>query len=124
MIPLLLFCLLSQAQEPNPEITQDSQVDSAFRHELVAYWLGLKTSDMPWKPEETLNVVWTTKIAYQREVGAFVEADRAKMSATLMMLKEQKLLNENEIDRTFPQILMQFECYINPCPLPGIATRR
>jgi hypothetical protein len=98
-----------------------NESDAAFLHELVAYWLGMKASSMPWKPEETLDIVWTTRKDYEQEIGAFVEADRAKMSATVFKLKEKKLLDKLEIDGTFPQISMQFECYIHPCPLPNCA---
>jgi hypothetical protein len=94
------------------------QSDAAFRHELIAYWLGIKASEMKWQPEESRNVVWTTKAAYERRVGAFLEEDRVRMLDTRLQLLGKGLLDEHHIDNTFPQITVQIECDISPCPLP------
>ena len=96
------------------------QSDAAFRHELIAYWLGIKTNDMKWQPEESLDVVWTTKAAYERQVGAFLEEDRVRMLGTRHQLLGKGLLDEHHIDSTFPQITIRIECDISPCPLPPL----
>lgn len=94
--------------------------DAAFRHELVAYWLGIEPKEMLWQPYQSLNVVWTTKPAYEREVGAYLEEDRAKMSDTLRQLLNRQFLDEKTPEGTFPQISIRIECDVSPCPLPGV----
>jgi hypothetical protein len=68
--------------------------DASFRHELLAYLLGVKPDKMPWQPEESINVVWTTKSAYERELGSIVETERGKMLGTLQQLKNRNLFDE------------------------------
>jgi hypothetical protein len=96
------------------------QSDASFRHELVANWLGIEPSKMKWQPEQSLDVVWVNKTSYQRELGAFLEEDRAKMSETLRGLVKQGLLDEQNLDGAFPQISIRFECHLTPCPLAGL----
>lgn len=94
--------------------------DAAFRHELIAYWLGIEPEEMAWQPYQSLNVVWTTKSAYEREIGAYLEEDRAKMSDTLRRLLDRQFLDEKTTEKTFPQISIRIECDVSPCPLPGV----
>jgi len=95
------------------------QSDAAFRHELLAYWLEIKPRNMAWQPAQSFTIVWTTKAAYEKEVGLLVEADRVAMSDTRQQLRHRGLLDEQMIDGTFPQIAIAFECEIAPCPLAG-----
>jgi len=98
--------------------------DASFRHELVAYWVGVKPSEMPWQPNESFNVVWTTKSAYERELGSLIEANRVKMLGTLQQLQSHHLFDERMADGTFPQISISVDCQIHPCPLPDIQNLR
>jgi hypothetical protein len=93
------------------------QSDAAFRHELLAYWLGVEQRDMPWQPTQTVTIVWTTRTAYESQLGSFIEADRAAVSDTQLQLRRRGLLNDQMINGTFPQISLNFECEITPCPL-------
>ena len=97
-----------------------SQSDASFRHELVAYWLGIEPSKMQWQAEQSLDVVWVNKSSFQRELGAFLEEDRVRMSETRRGLVKRGLLDEQDIDGTFPQISLRFECHLTPCPLAGL----
>ena len=99
------------------------QSDASFRHELVAYWLGIEPEKMTWQPDQTFDVVWTTRSAYEREVGAQIEEDRVKMSRTLQQLLNRRLIDEKMIDGSFPQISIRIECDVTPCPLADIPGR-
>jgi hypothetical protein len=94
------------------------QSDAVFRHELIAYWIGMKPQDMAWQPDQSFTIVWSTKRAYEQQVGSLIEASRAAMSSTRLKLEHRGLLGEQEIDGTFPQIAIKVECDIAPCPLP------
>ena len=96
------------------------QSEADFRQELVAYWLGIEPNKMLWQSEQTFDVVWTTRPAYERDLGAYIEDDRIKMSQTLRKLLDRQLIDEKMIDGSFPQISIKIECDVTPCPLPGI----
>jgi hypothetical protein len=98
------------------------QTDPGFRHELIAYWLGVRPSEMQWKPYESTTVKWSTKAAYERELGAWLEADRVRMSGFLQQLRERGLLGENVAYEKFPQISVRIECHIYPCPLRDLSS--
>jgi hypothetical protein len=98
--------------------------DASFRHELLAYWLRVKPDKMTWQPEESFNVVWTTKSAYERELGSIIESERVKMIDTLQQLKKRNLFDVRMDDGTFPRIAVSIDCEIRPCPLPDTSTLR
>jgi hypothetical protein len=98
--------------------------DASFRHELLAYWLGVKPLEMPWQPEESYNVLWTTKSAYERELGSILETSRGKMLDTLQQLKTRHLFDERMSHGRFPQMSVSVVCEIHPCPLPDVLTLR
>ncbi len=89
--------------------------EARFRHELIAYWLGMKPHDMPWQPEESAGIVWTTKAAYESELGHIVEQQRFKMMDTVERLHERDLL-EPHLGRE-PRLVVSIECHVDPCPL-------
>jgi hypothetical protein len=80
----------------------NSQTDARFRHDLIAYWLGINPDEMKWKPYESTTLEWKTKAAYERELGAWLDDDRAKMSGVLQQLRERGLLGETVMDEKFP----------------------
>jgi hypothetical protein len=93
------------------------QSDASMRHELIAYWIGVRPIEMEWQPEQNLTLEWSTVSEYKKELGTFLEEDRAKMSETRLSLQKRGLLDEQMIDASFPQISLRFECDIDPCPL-------
>jgi hypothetical protein len=103
------------------EECSSQQTDAQFRHELIAYWLGVTPSEMQWKPYESTTVKWSTKAAYERELGAWLEADRVRMSGVLQQLRERGLLGENIAYEKFPQISVRIECHLYPCPLRDLS---
>lgn len=96
----------------------NDESDASFRHELLAYWLGVKPLEMPWQPEESYNVLWTTKSAYEGELGSILETSRSKMLETLQQLKTRHLFDERMANGSFPQISVSVVCEIRPCPFP------
>lgn len=95
------------------------QSDNAFRHELVAYWLGVKPGDMPWQPDQSFAITWTTNAAYEKQIDSIIESDRAIVSDTILQLQHRGLLDQQIIDGTFPRITFGVYCDIRPCPLQG-----
>jgi hypothetical protein len=91
--------------------------DAEFRHELIAYWLGMKPDAMPWQAEDTFAIVWATQSAYQRELGRLVDKQRAKMLDTFEQLRERGLLDRNGAGLPDPHVVVTIQCEINPCPL-------
>lgn len=90
--------------------------EAELRFEFVAYWLGVEPERMSWQLDESLNVEWTTKAAYERAVGKFLESQRALMTRTLQQL-EAKGLVDRKIAIDFPRIAVSYECDVTPCPL-------
>jgi len=93
--------------------------NDTFRHELIAYWLGIAPKDMPWQPYQSLTIGWTSKTAYEKQIDSVVQSDRAVVSDTLLQLRHRGLLNEQMPNRTFPPITIGIVCEIHPCPLQG-----
>jgi hypothetical protein len=95
------------------------QSDNAFRHELVAYWLGVKPGDMPWQPDQSFAIAWTTKAAYEKQIDSIIESDRTVVSDTILQLQHRGLLDQQITGGTFPRIKFGVYCDIRPCPLQG-----
>ena len=74
-----------------------------LRHELVAYWLGVTPSEMPWQRNESFSVIWTTKSAYESELGLMIKTDIEKMFGILEQLKSRHLFDERMAKGTFPR---------------------
>ena len=92
------------------------------RHRLIAHWLGVAPRAMPWQPTETAEIVWTDLAAYQQQLGAIVEAHRAKLKATYDTLLERKLLQPSPYypvssDQGVPRLTITIQCQIKPCPI-------
>jgi hypothetical protein len=88
-------------------------LDSITRHRLIAHWVGRRPQDMPWQPVVSKNIVWTTQAAYERILGAFVEAERLKLQATV-----DTFIQRGDIYLgTHPRLIVTIQCTINPCPL-------
>lgn len=87
--------------------------ESVFRHELIAYWLGIKPDAMPWKSKESLSIEWTSKAAYHRELGQIIEQQRQKMLSTFQRLHDLDLLESIPE----PRLVVSIECNMDPCPL-------
>ena len=87
--------------------------DAAFRHELIASWLGIKPDEMPWTPDESRVIVWTTRAAYERDLGAATEEQRSKMRETFDRLHELNLLEPIPE----PRLVVTVQCGMEPCPL-------
>ena len=85
--------------------------------QLIAYWLDIEPADMPWQPDESRVIVWTTQAAYERELGAITEQQRLKMLDTFERLHDRELL-EPVPD---PRVVVRVQCGIEPCPIgqPG-----
>jgi len=93
--------------------------NDAFRHELIAYWLGITPADMPWQPYQTVTIVWTSKIGYDWQVNSITESSRAAVSKTILQLRRRGLLDDQAVDENFPPITFGVNCMIHPCPLQG-----
>lgn len=92
-------------------------LDSATRHRLIAYWLGVKDKEVTWQPVEPFTIVWAGKAAYERQLGKLIEAERAKLRETVRSLRERGLMTEGEAAAYAPRLVVTVECDIKPCPL-------
>jgi hypothetical protein len=90
-------------------------LDSQTRHRLLAYWLGISEGKGSWKPVENFTIVWTNKIAYQRQLGAIVESKHHKLDATVEASRHQGLLRADEA--AMPRLVVTVQCEMAPCPL-------
>ncbi len=93
------------------------QSEATLRQQLIAYWLGINPRDMPWQLDKSLTISWTTRSAYERELGSLVEKQRAKMMDTFLKLQTLGLLNRQSSDAMVPRLLIEIECDIDPCPI-------
>lgn len=98
--------------EPTGECSSDLP-DATFRHELMAYWLGVSPADMKWQPAESHTIVWTTQAAYESELGTVTEQQRIKMLDSFERLHERDLLEP----LPEPRVMVRVDCRIDPCPL-------
>jgi hypothetical protein len=87
------------------------------RHRLVAHWLGVPDKEMSWQPTKQASIVWTDKAAYERELGAIVEAERKKLHETVETLRQRGLLSESQGEPQEPRLVVTIKCDIKPCPL-------
>jgi hypothetical protein len=87
--------------------------EGAFRHELIAYWLGMDPADMPWMAEDSRAIVWSTQEGYERELGTVMEQQRLKMLDSYQRLRERGLLEA----LPEPRVVVAVQCGIDPCPL-------
>ena len=100
-------------------------LNSATRHRLIAYWLGVHEKDMLWQPVERAAIRWTNQAAYEQQLGALVEAQRKKLQATVTSLQQRGLLREGQavtltggnIVPAVPRLIVHVQCDIEPCPL-------
>jgi hypothetical protein len=90
-------------------------LDPFTRHRLLAYWLGIPEGEMSWKPVESYTIVWTNQVAYQKELGEIVDAQRRKLNATVEALRQRGLLQKNE--EAMPRLVVTIQCEMKPCPL-------
>jgi hypothetical protein len=89
----------------------------ATRHRLVAHWLGVPDKEMSWQPTKQALLVWTNKTAYERELGALIEAERRKLHDTVETLHQRRLLSDNQAETPEPRLVVTIRCDIKPCPL-------
>lgn len=92
-------------------------LNPATRHKIIAYWLGVPEKEMTWQPVELFTIVWTTKTEYQRQLGEIVDAERGKLNATVVALRQRGLIKEDEAARYAPKLIVAVRCEIDPCPL-------
>lgn len=85
------------------------------RHRLLAYWLGISEGEMSWKPVENFTIIWTNKIAYQRQLGKIVESQRQELTATVEGLRQRGFLKKDEA--AMPRLVVMVQCDMAPCPL-------
>jgi hypothetical protein len=88
-------------------------LNSQTGHRLLAYWLGISEGAMSWKPVENFTIVWTNKIAYQRQLGAIVESQRQKLDATVEALRHQGFLRGDEA--AMPRLVVTVQCEMATC---------
>jgi hypothetical protein len=100
------------------------RLDPVTRHKLLAYWLGVKPVDMKWQPIVDKTIVWTDEAAYERQLGAIVAAERAKLHATAMALRDRNLLTDDDLRIATPRLVVNIRCEIDPCPVPRSAKTR
>ena len=92
-------------------------LDASTRHRLIAHWLGVQEKDMSWQPVEDFTIAWTDKLAYERQLGRIVEAERKKLRATVETLRQRRLLTGAEAATIAPRLIVTVQCELDPCPL-------
>jgi hypothetical protein len=88
--------------------------NSYTRHELIAYWLGIKPQDMAWQPVEPFTIQWTGKAAYYQRLGEIVDSERRKLRATSAALRQRGVLTGLD---AAPKLVVTVQCDLKPCPL-------
>ena len=92
-------------------------LDSATRHRLIAFWLGVRVVDMSWQPIESFTIVWSDRAGYDAELGKIVEGQREKLKATVQTLQQRGYLTESAASGLTPRLIVTVDCEIDPCPL-------
>ena len=92
-------------------------LDSATRHRLIAFWLGVRVVDMSWQPIESFTIVWSDRAGYDAELGKIVDGQREKLKATVQTLQQRGYLTESAASGLTPKLVVTVECEIDPCPL-------
>lgn len=93
------------------------QLDSLTRHRLIAHWLGVQEDKMAWQPAERFTIVWSGEAAYGQRLGEIVDGERGKLSATVQTLQNKGLLSGWDDPSLMPQLVVNIQCDIKPCPL-------
>lgn len=86
-------------------------------HELIAFWLGVKPQDMTWWPVQNFGIKWTSKAAYQQQVGEIIESEREKLRATVATLQQRGFLTADKGAVVMPKIVVTVDCDMKPCQL-------
>jgi hypothetical protein len=73
---------------------------AATRHHLVAEMLGVSVDGMPWPVSKNITIVWQSTDQFQRELGAAVEAENAKLHETESSFRAKGLITTKEGDVT------------------------
>jgi hypothetical protein len=86
-------------------------------HRLIAYWLGVKVEEMPWRPEQSFGIKWITKADYERRLGRILDTQRARLRATVEALHKRGLLTDEQAAYVLPKLVVNIQCDLQPCPL-------
>jgi hypothetical protein len=92
-------------------------LDDVTRHRLLAYWLGVAPANMSWQPQSGPVIVWKDQAGYERDLGALVNEQRAKMLETWKGLQDRGLLSDKQAESISPKITVSIECDLTPCPV-------
>ncbi len=92
-------------------------LNAKTRHGLIAHWLGVDPKEMPWQPEQTQTIVWTSQQQYLHDLGVEIDAQRALLHTTVESLRSVNLLTDNEAATVQPRLSVRVQCDAKPCPL-------
>jgi hypothetical protein len=82
-------------------------LSSETRHRLIAGMLGIPDSAMPWPLRKEIEIVWTSKEQFQRDLGAAVEAEEAKLRQTVQDFQNRNLVTPEEAKVFLPKLTVR-----------------
>lgn len=71
-------------------------------HHLLAYMLGIDSAQMPWHPQEYLNIQWEGPEQFLFDLAEQVDVEEAKFQTTASALREKGLLTSSEAQSARP----------------------
>ncbi|MFT4113833.1 hypothetical protein [Silvibacterium sp.] len=96
-------------------------LNAETRYSLLAYWVNADPKALTWRPEVHKGIRWTDEPTYESELGALVEGERRKLEATVRVLHDRGLLNDEEAEHLRPRLTVSILCDMKPCPLRDAA---
>jgi hypothetical protein len=79
-------------------------LNAGTRHHLLAEMLGISDKSIPWPTQQSIDITWENRNQFQRELGAAIDAEDAKLRQTAEDLRTRNLLTTEEAKETIPQL--------------------
>jgi hypothetical protein len=81
-------------------------LNAETRHHLLAEMLGISDKSMPWPTQQRIDITWENKEQFQRELGAAIDTEDAKLRQTAEDLHSRNLLTAEESKETIPKLVV------------------
>jgi hypothetical protein len=79
-------------------------LNAGTRHHLLAEMLGISDKSMPWPTQQSIDITWENREQFQRELGAVIDTEDAKLRQTAEDLHARNLLTAEEAKEAIPKL--------------------